>query len=60
MQEKDVLNVNSLNIIWSIFFYFQLWTSFLENLFYKIFILLVLALVYYLFLQVTRGNFTGK
>ena len=27
---------------------------------YKLFILLVLVLVYYSFLQVTRGNFIGK
>ena len=63
MQVKHLLNFNSLEIIWSSLFF--LTSNKLprkeETCFsYKIFILLVLALVYYSFLQVTRGNFIGK
>ena len=60
MQVKHLLNVNSLEIIWSSFLFLTL-NKFLrkeETCFsYKIFILLVLA---YSFLQVTRCNFIGK
>ena len=63
MQVKHLLNVNSLEIIWSSVLFLTL-NKLLrkeETCFsYKIFILLVLALVYYSFLQVTRGNFIGK
>ena len=63
IQVKHLLNVNSLEVIWSSFLFLTL-NKLLrkeETCFsYKIFTLLVLALVYYSFLQVTRGNFIGK
>ena len=63
IQVKHLLNVNSLEIIWSRFFFLTLY-KLLRNeetcFSYKIFILLVLALVYYSFLQFTKGNFIGK
>ena len=63
MQVKNLLNINSLEIVWSNFLFLTL-NKLLrkeETCFsYKIFILLVLALVYYSFLQVTRGNVIGK
>ena len=63
MQVKHLLNVNSVENIWSSLFFLTL-NKLLrkeETCFsYKIFILLVLALVYYSFLQVTRGNVIGK
>ena len=63
MQVKHLLNVNSVENIWSSFFFLTL-NNLLrkeETCFsYKIFLLLVLALVYCSFLQVARGNFIGK
>ena len=63
IQVKHLLNVNSLEVIWSSFLFLTLNKLLREEetcFSYKIFILLVLALVYYSFLQVTRGNFIGK
>ena len=63
MQVKYLLSVNSLEIIWSVFLFLTLnkllrkeETRFSD----KIIDLLVLALVYYSFLQVTKANFIGK
>ena len=63
MQVKHLLNVNSLEIVSS-----SVLLLILNKLLrkekicfsYKIFILFVLALDYYSFLQVTRGNFIRK
>ena len=63
MQVKHLLNVNSVENIWSSLFFLTL-NKLLrkeETCFsYKIFILLVLALVYCSFLQVARGNFIAS
>ena len=63
MQVKHLLNINSLEIVWSNFLFLTL-NKLLrkeETCFsYKIFILLVLALVYHSFLRVVRGNIKGK
>ena len=61
MQVNHLLNVNSLDIIWSSFFIIIFEQASYETCFlYKIFILIVLALIYYSFLQVTRGNFIWR
>ena len=73
MQVKHLLNINSLDIIWSSFFFLTLNKLLREPVLVqkmkksaknqkvqKVFILVVLRLVYYCFLQVTRGNSIGK
>ena len=58
MQPKHLLDVNSLEIIWSSFLFLTLNKLLRKEktcFSHKVFILLVLALVYYSFLQVTRG-----
>ena len=63
MQVKHLLNVNSLEIVWSSCLFLTLSKLLRKKdicFSYRIFILLVLALVYYSLLQVTRGNFVGK
>ena len=55
VQVKHLLNVNSLEIIWSSFIFLTL-----NKLLPVLVILIVLELVYYSFLQATRGNFIGR
>ena len=61
MQVTHLLNINSLGLIWSSLFFFNFEQASEETCFsYKIFILVVLELVYYSFLEVKGGNLIAK
>ena len=63
MRVNHLLNVNSLEILRSSFLFLTLNKPLRKKgpcFSYKIFILIVLALVYYSFLQVTRCNFVER